>query len=193
MQVGQGTPNSHGHLDRSTEDNQDGIVLSRTVATGPVGRGTAHYPHHDTIGDGLGKGYSQDSEMGDDKDSFGHEAIGTSPLFSDKSIPGGCGQDSALANATQESTPPQAHHVRHSQPLEVEGANVSQPVQVQGGNNERADGSADADNVSYLSKLCRCSNMPMGLRLSFINSPKPLDKRHIPAMTSDNHRKVVYS
>jgi hypothetical protein len=37
MQVGQGTPRSQGHLDRSTEDNQDGIVLSREVATGPVG------------------------------------------------------------------------------------------------------------------------------------------------------------
>ena len=81
-QVGQGTPHSQGHLDRSTEDNQDGIVLSRAVATGPVGRGTAHHPHHDTIVDGLGKGYSQDSEMGDDEDSFGQEAIGTSPLIS---------------------------------------------------------------------------------------------------------------
>ncbi len=127
-QVGQGTPHSQGHLDRSTEDNQGGIVLSRAVVTGPVRRGTAHRPHHDTIGDSLGKGYSQNSKMGDDEDSFGHEAIGTSPLFSDKSIPGGWGHDSALANATQESTPPRAHHVCHSQPLKVDGANVSQPV-----------------------------------------------------------------
>ena len=62
--------------------------------------------------------------MGDDENSFGHEAIGTSPLVSDKSIPGVCGHDSALANVTQESTPTQAHHVCHSQPLEVDGANV---------------------------------------------------------------------
>jgi hypothetical protein len=95
-QVGQGTPYSQGLLDCSTEDNQGGIVLSHTVATGPVGRGTAHHPHHDTVGDGLGKGYSQDSKMGNDEDSFGHEAISTSPLFSDKSIPGRCGHDTAL-------------------------------------------------------------------------------------------------
>jgi hypothetical protein len=59
------------------------------LALGPVGRGTAHHPNYDIFGDGLGKGYSQDhSEMGDDENSFGHEAIGTSPLVSDKSIPG---------------------------------------------------------------------------------------------------------
>ncbi len=72
-QVGQGPPHSQGHLDCSAEDDQGGIVLSRAVTTGPVGRGT------DTIGDGPGKGYSQDSKMDDDKESFGHEAIGTSP------------------------------------------------------------------------------------------------------------------
>ena len=105
-QVGQEPPHSQGHLDRSTDDNQGGIVLSRTIATGPVGRGTVHHPHHDTIGDGLGKVCSQDSKMGDDEDSFGHEAIGTSPLFSDKSIPGGGGHDSALANINQELTSP---------------------------------------------------------------------------------------
>jgi hypothetical protein len=103
------------------------IVRAENVmlALGPVGRGTAHHPNYGIIGDGLGKGYSQD---GDDENSFGHEAIGTSPLVSDKSIPGGCGHDSALVNVTQESTPPQAHHVCHSQPLEVDGTNVLQPV-----------------------------------------------------------------
>jgi hypothetical protein len=131
------------------------------LAMGPVGRGTAHHPHYDIIGDGFGKGYSQDSEMGDDEDSFGHKAIGTSPLVSDKSIPGRCGHDGALANVTQEPTPPQAHHVCHSQPLEVDNANVSQLVQVQGGPNKRADDNAMSPPKTGRSSLRSSSFAPV--------------------------------
>ena len=51
------------------------------------------------------------------------------------------------------------------------------------------DAYTDADNVSYLGNLCCCSNMPMRLGLSFSSSPKSMDKRRIPAVTSDNHQK----
>ena len=147
---------------RSSIEWAQNVVL----ALGPVGRNTAHHPNYDIFGDGLGKGYSQDSEMGDDENSFGHEAIGTSPLVSDKSIPGGCGHDSALANVTQESTPPQAHHVFHSQPLEVNGANVLQPVQVQGRPNKRADGYAMSPPKTGRSSLHSSSFAPV-----FVPSP----------------------
>jgi len=123
---------------RSSIERAQNVVL----ALGPVGCGTAHHPNYGIFGDGLGKGYSQDSEMGDDENSFGHEAIDTSPLVSDKSIPAGCDRDSALAKVTQASTPPHAHQVFHRQPLEVDSANVSQLVQVQGEPNTRADGHA---------------------------------------------------
>ena len=136
------------------------------LALGPVGRGTAHHPNYDIFGDGLSKGYSQDPKMGDNENSFGHKAIGTSPLVSDKSIPDGCGHDSALANVTQESTPPQAHHVFHSQPLDVDGANVSQTVQVQGGPNKRAVGYAISPPKTSRSSLRSSSFAPV-----FVPSP----------------------
>ena len=152
-QVGQGTPYYQDHQTCSTGGNQDGIVLSRVlsraVAMEKVGRGTtfhqasqANNPRHDTIGiEILDKGYHHDSDMEDDKDTFGHEAVGTSPLFSGKTIPGRSNQDSALANATQESlSSSQENQVRHVQTLG--DANLSQQVQFQSGNNERADGIA---------------------------------------------------
>jgi hypothetical protein len=136
------------------------------LALGPVGRGTAHHPSNDIFGDSLGKGYSQDSEMGDDENSFGHEAIGTSPLVSDKSVPDGCGRDSALANVTQESMPPQAHRVFHSQPLEVDDANVSQTIQVQGRFNKRAVGHTMSPPKTGRSSLRSSSFAPV-----FVPSP----------------------
>ena len=132
------------------------------LALGPVRRSTANHPNYDSIGDGLGSGYSQDSEMGDDENSLGHEAIGTSPLVSeDKSIPGRCGRDSTLANVTQESTPPQAHHVCYSQPLEADGNSVLQPIQDQGGPNERADGNAMSPPKTGRSSLRSSSFAPV--------------------------------
>ncbi len=147
---------------RSSIERAQNVVL----ALGPVGRGTAHHPNYDIFGDGLSKGYSQDPEMGDDENSFGHEAIGTSPLVSDKSIPDGCGHNSALANVTQESTPPQAHHVFHSQPLDVDGANVSQTDQVQGRPNKRAVGYAMSPPKTSRSSLRSSSFAPV-----FVPSP----------------------
>ena len=147
---------------RSSIERAQNVVL----ALGPVGRGTAHHPSNDIFGDSLGKGYSQDSEMGNDENSFGHEAIGTSPLVSDKSVPDRCGRDSALANVTQESTPPQAHRVFHSQPLEVDGANVSQMVQVQGRLNKRAVGYTMSPPKTGRSSLRSSSFAPV-----FVPSP----------------------
>ncbi len=49
----------------------------------------------------------------------------------------------------------------------------------------------DADNVSYLGKLCPYSNLPMRLGISFISSLKTTDKRHILAVTSDTHQRAV--
>ena len=100
--------------------------------------------------------------MGNDETSFGHEAIGTSPL----AIPGGCGYDSALANVTQESTPLQAHQIFHSQTLEVDGANVSQPVQVHGEPSKRADGHAMSPPKTGRSSLRSSSFAPV-----FVPSP----------------------
>ena len=92
--------------------------------------------------------------------------IGTSPLVSDKSVPDRCGRDSALANVTQESMPPQAHRVFHSQPLEVDGANVSQMVQVQGRLNKRAVGYTMSPPKTGRSSLRSSSFAPV-----FVPSP----------------------
>ena len=106
-QVGQGTPYYQDHQTCSTGGNQDGIVLScvlsRAVATEKVGRGITFYQasqannlRHDTIGiEILHKGYHHDSDMEDDEDTFGHKAVGTSLLFSGKTIPIGSSHEGA--------------------------------------------------------------------------------------------------
>ena len=99
--------------------------------------------------------------MDDDEDSFGHEATGTSPLVSHKSIPGGRGHVGTLATLIQELTPPQAHHVCHSQHSAVDGANVSQPVQAQGEPDRRADDNASSPPKTSRSSLRSSSFAPV--------------------------------